>query len=138
MLQARRLIFALSTALAVWVLASFAGTMLDPARSAFWTSSLMWSLLTSLLLSPALLVVAHYVRQASGAGQNTPGAGRDVEARGHTANRSRGHPDEEENTADEAPRIWPEPQDQAEEPSPREDALRDEWPWIREDVEQPE
>jgi hypothetical protein len=126
MLQARRLIFALSTALAVWVLASFAGTMLDPIRSAFWTSSLMWALLTSLLLSPALLVVAHYVRQASGVGRRPA----DV-------------PDGEADAADEAPRIWPEPRDPGDEPSPRgdgsrDDAPRDEWPWTREDVERPE
>jgi len=58
MLQARRLIFALSVGISIWVLGSFAGTMVDPAHSGFWTASLMWALLTSLLLSPALLVAA--------------------------------------------------------------------------------
>jgi hypothetical protein len=136
MLHARRLIFALSTALAVWVLASFTGTMLDPARSAFWTSSLMWSLLTSLLLSPALLVLAHYVRRTSTPERGPRDARRDpsgTEA-GRPADDFHGNGDAE----DEAPRIWPEPQDPEDEGARWEDAFRDEWPWIREDVEQPD
>lgn len=135
MLHARRLIFALSTALAVWVLASFTGTMLDPAHPAFWTSSLMWSLLTSLLLSPTLLVLAHYVRQASTPERGTRNARRD--SSGTEARRPADDFHGKGDVGDEAPRIWPDPQDSEGEEVRREDAFWDEWPWNREDVEQP-
>jgi hypothetical protein len=34
------------------VLASFVGVMADPARAGFWTQSLMWGLLSGLVLAP--------------------------------------------------------------------------------------
>jgi hypothetical protein len=142
---ARRLIFVLSTALGGWVLASFAGAMLDPTRSAFWTSSLMWSLLTSLLLSPALLVVAHYVRQTAASDRNRRAARGRAESRKGDAGRVLRGPGATEaggaetaGATDEPPRIWPEPQDEKQNrPSP-EEVPPDEWPWNREDVERPE
>lgn len=138
MLYARRLIFALSTALGVWVLASFAGTMLDPAHSALWTSSLMWSLLTSLLLSPALLVVAHYVSQASRSDWDRRAARWEVGAQGQAAGRSGDDPKDEERSATESPGAGPEPRGQEGEWTPPEDVFRDEWPWTREDVDRSE
>ena len=54
--QTRRRILFACAAVGLWVLVSFVGTMLDPARAPLWTRSLMWSLLASLLVSPALLV----------------------------------------------------------------------------------
>jgi len=51
----------LSVALAVigaWVLASFAGAMFDTVRADFWTTSLMWSLLTTLVLGPVLVLLS--------------------------------------------------------------------------------
>lgn len=55
----RRLIVFLSSAVALWVLVSFAGAMLNPANAAFWTDSLMWSLLAGLSAAPALLIIHH-------------------------------------------------------------------------------
>ncbi|MFB6248292.1 MAG: hypothetical protein ABEL97_06960 [Salinibacter sp.] len=138
MRYARRLIFALSATLAVWVLASFVGGMLDPTRSAFWGASLLWSLLTSLLLSPALLVVAHYVRRVSTSGRNQRAARRGTGRRGQKASRPLDGPEGGMGAGDEPPRSWPEPQDQGGDQSPGANASSAGWPWIREDVEQPE
>jgi hypothetical protein len=136
MLYARRLIFALSTALGVWVLASFAGTMLDPAHSAFWTSSLTWSLLTSLLFSPALLVVAHYVSRASRSGRDRRAAR--WKAQGQAAERSVDDPEDENRSVTGSPHVGPEPPDQKGEWTPPDDVFRDEWPWTREDADRSE
>lgn len=43
--------------IAGWVLISFAGTMLDFSRAEFWTQSLMWSLLATLLVVPMLVLL---------------------------------------------------------------------------------
>lgn len=51
----RFLTFALA-AIGAWVLVSFAGTMLDTVRADFWTQSLMWSLLTTLVLGPLMIL----------------------------------------------------------------------------------
>lgn len=66
----RRLIVFLSSAVALWVLASFAGAMFNPANAAFWTDSLMWSLLAGLSTAPALLIIHH--ASASNAGREIP------------------------------------------------------------------
>lgn len=117
MLQARRLIFALSVGISIWVLGSFAGTMVDPAHSGFWTSSLMWSLLTSLLLSPALLVAAHHVRQDGASG-----------ARGAQGS----------SFTEESPRIWPEPEEPPQDEPVPDESSREGWPWNREEVDSSE
>jgi hypothetical protein len=57
MQTARRLIVALSSAIVLWVFASAAGALLDPAHAAFWSSSLMWSFLSTLLVAPALVMI---------------------------------------------------------------------------------
>ena len=53
----RFLTFALA-AIGAWVLVSFAGTMLDTVRAEFWTQSLMWSLLTTLVLGPLMILAS--------------------------------------------------------------------------------
>jgi hypothetical protein len=57
MQTARRLVAALSCTIVLWVFTSAAGALLDPAHAAFWSSSLMWSLLSTLLVAPALVIV---------------------------------------------------------------------------------
>lgn len=66
MSSVRRLIVALGSGVGFWVLASFAGTMLDPARAEPWTTSLMWSLLVSTLVVPALLMAYRHDRREPG------------------------------------------------------------------------
>jgi hypothetical protein len=56
----RRLILALSFLMGLWVIGSFAGVMLNLPTAEFWTTSLMWSLLSSVLVMP-VLVVAHHL-----------------------------------------------------------------------------
>lgn len=60
MSSVRRLVVALGSGVGFWVLATFAGAMLDPARAEPWITSLMWSLLVSTLVAPALLTAYHH------------------------------------------------------------------------------
>ena len=55
----RQLIFALSFLMGVWVIGSFIGVMFNVANAGFWTTSLMWSLLASVLVMPALVIIHH-------------------------------------------------------------------------------
>lgn len=53
----RHLLTALSFAIALWVVASVAGVVFDPIRAGFWSASLMWAFLASLMIAPALVVI---------------------------------------------------------------------------------
>jgi hypothetical protein len=80
MQTARRLIVALSCAIVLWVFTSVAGALLDPAHAAFWSSSLMWSFLSTLLVAPALVMIfdtsldrkAETPRRTAAAQETTP------------------------------------------------------------------
>lgn len=95
MKHVRRLILALSSFIGVWVLASFGGAMIDTANAAFWTSSLMWALLSCLIVMPALVMVslasseASRKQQAQQASEQEPFIQKD---------------------SDEARTLWPEPE----------------------------
>ena len=105
MKNVRRLILGLSGVIGVWVLVSFGGAMFDSANAAFWSSSLMWSLLSSLIVMPALVMVNHASSQSS-----KKAARRQAEAA-----------EEEEpfiqEESGEAHTLWPEPEQEAEWPS---------------------
>ena len=51
----RRLITVFSCLICVWVFVSVGGAFFDQANAEFWSASLMWSLLSSLLVAPALV-----------------------------------------------------------------------------------
>jgi len=97
MKHVRRLILALSSFIGVWVLASFGGAMFDAANAAFWTSSLMWALLSCLIVMPALVMVSLASTEAS-------------------KKRTQQAPSSEEQEpfiqedSDEARTLWPEPE----------------------------
>jgi len=55
----RQLIFALSALMGIWVIGSFLGVMFNTANAEFWTTSLMWSLLASVIVMPGLVVAHH-------------------------------------------------------------------------------
>jgi type VI protein secretion system component VasK len=55
----RKLIFVLSALMGVWVIGSFVGVMFNVANAGFWTTSLMWALLASVIVMPALVVAHH-------------------------------------------------------------------------------
>jgi len=112
MIHARRLIGFICAAVGLWMLISFAAVMMGPPHAAFWTSSLMWALLASMLLFPALLMAWLGVDVPN----STSKSPREAEA---------GPPPEP--FADAPSSLWPEPQ----EPS------QNEWPYNREDVRSP-
>jgi hypothetical protein len=51
----RRLLLSIAAFVGVWLLGSFLGTMFDPARANLWTTSLMWALLSCVILAPVFL-----------------------------------------------------------------------------------
>jgi len=50
--------------MAFWVIASFAGVMVNAGDVGFWTTSLMWSLLASVIVMPGLVVAHHASKNA--------------------------------------------------------------------------
>jgi hypothetical protein len=123
----RDLIISLGFGTGFWVLASFTGAMLDPMRAEPWTTSLMFSLLASAVIAPALLMAYHSARQASAHAQGAAAA----EAK----------PFVEEEAAGQMTTLWPEPQSQEERPTREHSAAgghegSEEWPHTREDVGQ--
>lgn len=52
-----RLFQFLAILVGVWLLGSFAGVMFDTARANLWTQSLMWAMLSSVILAPVFLFV---------------------------------------------------------------------------------
>ena len=111
MKKVRRLILVLSGFIGAWMLASFAGVMFDSGNAAFWSTSLMWSLLSSLIIMPALVMVNHASKKASKnkAAQSSP---------------QRAPAGEEEpfiqEEADETRTLWPEPEQNTDEWPPQE------------------
>jgi flagellar biosynthesis/type III secretory pathway M-ring protein FliF/YscJ len=65
MQNVRRLILYLASVIGVWLLVSFGGAMVDSANAAFWSSSLMWALLSFLVIMPALVMVNHASNQST-------------------------------------------------------------------------
>lgn len=59
MKDVRRVILYLSAVIGAWALVSFGGAMFDSANAAFWADSLLWSLLSCLIVMPALLMANH-------------------------------------------------------------------------------
>ena len=53
----KRLFQTLAIFVAVWVLGSFVGVMLDAPRADLWTQSLMWALLASIILAPVFIFI---------------------------------------------------------------------------------
>lgn len=60
----RKLIVVLGFLMGAWVVASFAGVMINAGNPGFWTTSLMWSLLASVVVMPGL-VVAHHANKSA-------------------------------------------------------------------------
>lgn len=102
MKNVRRLILALSSFIGVWVLVSFGGAMFDSANAAFWSSSLIWSLLSCLIVMPALVMVSHATKQSE-------------------RKEAQEAPSEQEpfiqEDSDEARTLWPEPEHRSEWPT---------------------
>lgn len=63
-----------SSAIVLWVLASFGGAMFDPARAEFWTQSLMGSLVAAVLVGPLFLFVRNQRVDDSSSASGSTGA----------------------------------------------------------------
>ncbi len=142
MSSVRRLIVAFGFGIGFWVLASFAGSMLDPAHAEPWTTSLMWSLLVSALVIPTFLMAYHHARRDP-VRQGARGRGRGP--RRADAGRRRTDTDETTPFIEETPSVgqetpserqtasWPEPQDHETRSSEGHEDTEG-WPQVREDV----
>jgi hypothetical protein len=133
MSSTRHLIVSLGFGTGFWVLASFTGAMLDPMRAEPWTMSLMWSLLASAAIAPALLMAYHSARQASARQQRA--------ATGEAKPFVEKEFVEEEAAAEQMTTLWPDPQTREEQPTREHLAAgghedSEEWPQTREDVDQ--
>lgn len=53
----RQLLTAFSFAIGLWLVVSVVGVMADPVRAGFWSASMMWALLASLMIAPALVML---------------------------------------------------------------------------------
>lgn len=72
----------------VWVLGSFLGVMLDPGHKNLWTQSLMWALLSSVILAPVFIFVG------TSESTSSPHSKRDMDPfdePGETSDRVRSH-----------------------------------------------
>lgn len=58
-------ILALSFLMGIWVLSSFIGVMVNTGNVEFWTTSLVWSLLSSVVVMPSLVIVHHAAHRAA-------------------------------------------------------------------------
>lgn len=54
-----KIILAVTVLMGGWVIVSFVPVMFDLGNPEFWTVSLMWSLLASVLVMPALVILHH-------------------------------------------------------------------------------
>lgn len=72
MQTAQRILVVLGVLIGFWVLTSVAGAFLDPAHPEFWSASLMWSMLSSLLVAPALVMIYDLTGQASNRSRSRP------------------------------------------------------------------
>ena len=60
----RQIIIGLSVLIGFWVGASFIGVMFEVGNAEFWTVSLMWALLASVVVMPGLVIAHHASKQA--------------------------------------------------------------------------
>jgi len=134
----RALIVSLSFGIGFWVLASFTGTMLDPAHAEPWTTSLMGSLLASALIAPALLMAYHHARHSAVASHGAASShGDDLGDATPFIDESQSIA-EEKPAASHQPTLWPEPQRQETSPTQETSPVSEDpgWPHAPENAPQ--
>jgi hypothetical protein len=107
--------------------------MLDPMRAEPWTTSLMFSLLASAVIAPALFTAYHSARRTSARPQGATTG----EAKPFVENEFVG----EEAAVGQMTTLWPEPQSQEERLTHEHSAAEghegsEEWPQARDDIGQ--
>lgn len=117
MKNVRRLVFYVASAVGVWLLVSFAGAMLDSANAAFWSDSLMWALLSSLIVAPALLMVHNAFSGSQERTSSRPEPSSDEDQKSFVEEEERG----------EMRTLWPEPETEPDQEDdwPSQDAYED-------------
>jgi hypothetical protein len=115
MKSTRRLIQYLASAVGLWLLVSFAGAMVDSANAALWSNSLMWALLSCLVIAPALLMVNDIFTRSD--------PDRDAAPSASSTDADAAQKPFVEEESDEMKTLWPEPgtaQESADEWPPQE------------------
>ena len=105
----RRLLSILTPLVAFWALASFAGTMLDPGNAGFWTQSLMWSLIASMVVAPFFVFSRNQTSSRSATTAQAARSKRSASAEPTKATDEEPFDDHSKRT------LWPKPADTAEE-----------------------
>jgi len=101
MKSVRRLIQYLASAVGLWLLVSFAGAMVDSGNAALWSNSLMWALLSCLVIAPALLMVNDIFTRSA--------PDEEADAAGSSADADAAQKPFVEEESDEMQTLWPEP-----------------------------
>jgi hypothetical protein len=123
-----RFILYLASAIGVWLLVSFGGAMIDSARAALWSDSLMWALLSFLVIMPALVMAQLASDQAAQSRQRTARA---QSASSQSASSQTASTDaaEQEPFVDKGSKevntLWPEPEQDTEWPAQHTSQERD-------------
>lgn len=63
-----RLFQSLAIFVGVWVLGSFLGVMLDPSHKNLWTQSLMWAMLSCVILAPVFIFMGTSGEESTNSG----------------------------------------------------------------------
>jgi hypothetical protein len=105
MQDVRRVILYLSAVIGVWALVSFGGAMFDSANAAFWADSLLWSLLSCLIVMPALLMANHASTGQPSREANESGAVSEDEQESFV-----------QDSREDVQTLWPEPDQEGEWP----------------------
>ena len=108
MQNVQKIILYLASAIGIWLLISFGGAMFDSVNAAFWSSSLMWSILSFLIVMPALALMGDISTEGDASSSEAASANEEP-------------PSFVEEDAERAHTLWPEAQ------SSREDTNA-EWP----------
>lgn len=104
MKNVRKIILYLASAIGVWLLASFAGAMFDSVNAAFWSDSLMWSILSFLIVMPALALMndlSFRTQQADSAAQQGTASTEVMDSNA---------PSFIDENSDQSQTLWPEPE----------------------------
>jgi hypothetical protein len=116
MRNVRQVILYLAYFIGAWLLISFGGAMVDSGNAAFWSNSLMWSLLSFLIVMPALVMVNH----ASSKSGKTATDTKTADASGADPTPAAEQKSFVENETERVNTLWPEPEQEGTEWPPAE------------------
>lgn len=95
----KRVFQLLAVLVGIWLLGSFLGVMFNPGRADLWTRSLMWAMLSSVILAPVFIFFGTSGSDTNSGPHNSPGAHQSFDAE------DRVEVSQEEGTSEEE--SWP-------------------------------